>query len=66
MAVRPLLQLDIRDVLGDTTQTHWVPARVDTDGTVEMYGHVLHFSCECQPRLERVDQTPVFYHRRDV
>lgn len=64
--VRPLLQLDIRDVLGDVTQSHWMPCTVSPEGLVEHHGHALHYSCDCQPRLVQTDQTPVFFHRRDV
>jgi hypothetical protein len=59
-------QVDIRDALGDVTQTHVLPSTIGPDMVLDYYGHALHHSCPCTPRVEYVNMTPVLIHRRDV
>lgn len=46
-------------------ELHHIPAAVVNHHIVH-YGHILSRFCDCGPRVEYSDLTPVIHHRRDV
>lgn len=66
MPVRPLHTISLSDTSGEVTQIHVTPGTLYPEGRMDISGHTLHFSCDCTPRLEYIDNIAVFRHRRDI
>lgn len=51
---------------GETDEIHVVHGKVDKEGNFSHFGHILHSTCDCQPRMEVDKMMPIFIHRHNA